>query len=235
MVFPVVRYGCESWTVKKAEHQRIDAIKLQCWRRLLWIPWTARRSNQSFLMEISPEYSLKGLMLKLKLQYQDARDDSLEKALMLGKIESKNVGGGINWNGWIALLTQWTWVWVNSRSWWWTGMPGMLQSMGLQRVGHDWVTELNWTGWFCFFKFLPGKDGIFVGEITWCLGFDLISSRGKKINSLWGNMLISSCCYSDPFSTLQCSGPYPESWSWRDCLNKSKLTPGFQLLSNKGL
>ena len=90
MVFPVVMYGCESWTVKKAERQRIDAFELWCWRRLLRVPWTARRSNQSILKEINPEYSLEGLMLKLKLQYFDhlmRRINSLEKILMLGKIE----------------------------------------------------------------------------------------------------------------------------------------------------
>ena len=96
MVFPVVMYGCESWTIKKAEHQRIDAFELWCWRRLLRVPWTARRSNQSILKEISPEYSLKGLMLKLKLQYFShlmRRNDSLEKTLMLGKIEGRRSRG----------------------------------------------------------------------------------------------------------------------------------------------
>ncbi|WP_426698478.1 hypothetical protein [Alistipes communis] len=95
MVFPVVMYGCESWTVKKAEHRRIDAFELWCWRRLLRVPWTARRSNQSILKEISPEYSLEGLMLKLKLQYFGhlmRRADSLEKTLMLGKIEGRRRG-----------------------------------------------------------------------------------------------------------------------------------------------
>ena len=90
MVFPVVMYGCESWTIKKAEHRRIDAFGLWCWRRLLRVPWTARRFNQSILNEISPEYSLEGLMLKLKLQYFAhlmQRTDSIEKTLMLGKIE----------------------------------------------------------------------------------------------------------------------------------------------------
>ena len=89
-IFPVVMYGCEGWTIKKAEHQRIDALKLWCWRRLLRVPWVARRSNQSTLKEISPEYSLEGLLLKLKLQYSGhlmQRTDSLEKTLMLGKIE----------------------------------------------------------------------------------------------------------------------------------------------------
>ena len=96
MVFPVVMYGCESWTIKKAEHQRIDAFELWCWRRLLRVPWTARRSNQSILKEISPGCSLEGLMLKLKLQYFDhlmRRVDSLEKTLMLGKIEGKRRRG----------------------------------------------------------------------------------------------------------------------------------------------
>ena len=92
MVFPIVMYWCESWTIKKAERQRIDAFELWCWRRLLRIPWTARKSNQSILKEISPEYSLEGLMLKLKLQYFGhlmRRTDSFEKTLMLGKIEGR--------------------------------------------------------------------------------------------------------------------------------------------------
>ena len=96
MVFPVVMYGCESWTIKKAERQRIDAFELWCWRRLLRVPWTARRSNQSILKEICPEYSLEGLMLKLKLQYFDhlmGRADSFEKTLMLGKIEDRRRRG----------------------------------------------------------------------------------------------------------------------------------------------
>ena len=96
MVFPVVKYGCESWTIKKAECQRIDVFELWCWRRLLRVPWTARRTNQSILKEISPEYSLEGLMLKLKLQYFGhliQRTDSLEKTLMLGKIEGRRRRG----------------------------------------------------------------------------------------------------------------------------------------------
>ena len=96
MVFPVVMHGCESWTIKKAEHQRIDAFKLWCWKKLLRVPWTAKRSNQSILKEISPEYSLEGLMLKLKLQYFGhlmRRANSLEKTLMLGKIESRTRRG----------------------------------------------------------------------------------------------------------------------------------------------
>ena len=96
MVFPVIMYGCESWTIKKAERQKIDAFELWCWRRLFRVPWTARRSNQSILKEISPEYSLEGLMLKLKLQYFGhlmQRIDSFEKTLMLGKIEGRRRRG----------------------------------------------------------------------------------------------------------------------------------------------
>ena len=146
IVFPVVVYGCENWSIKKAEHWRTDAFELRWWRRLLRVPWTARRSNQSVLKEISPEYSLEGLMVKLKFQYFGClmwRADSFEKILMLGKIEGRWRGDDRGWDGWMASPTQWTWLWVNSGSWWWTGRPGVLQSMGLQRVG---LTEwLNWT------------------------------------------------------------------------------------------
>ena len=151
MVFPIVLCGGESWTIKKAEHWRIDAFELWCWRRVLRIPWTARRSNQSILKEVSPEYSLEGLILKLKLQYFGhlmRRTNSFEKTVMLGKIEGRRRRDDRGWDGWMASLTRWTWVWVSSRSWWWTGKSGVLQSMGLQRVGHDWVTELNWTEFF---------------------------------------------------------------------------------------
>ena len=145
MVFSVVMYGCESWTIKNAEHQRTDAFELWCWRRLLRVPWTARRSNQSILKEISPEYSLGGLMLKLKLQYFGhlmRRADSFEKTLILGKIEGRRRRGWRGWDGWMASPTQWTWVWVNSRSWWWTGKPGVLHSMGL--IESDTTERLNW-------------------------------------------------------------------------------------------
>ena len=140
MVFPVVMYGCESWTVKKAEHRRIDTFELWCWRRPLRVPWTARRSNQSILKEISPGCSFEGLMLKLKLQYFGylmQKADSLEKTLMLGKIEGGRRRGRYRMRCWMASPTQWTWVWVDSGSWWWTGRPGVLRFTGLQRVGHD--------------------------------------------------------------------------------------------------
>ena len=140
--------GCESWTKKRAEHQRFDAFELWCWRRLLRVPWTARRSNQSILREISPEYSLEGLMLKLKLQYFGhliQRDDSFEKTWCWETLRAGGEGDDRGWDGWMASPTQWTWVWVDSGSWWWTGRPGVLQFMGSQRVRHDWVTELNWS------------------------------------------------------------------------------------------
>ena len=151
MIFPVVIYGCENWTIKKAERQRIDAFELWYWRRLLRVAWTERRSNQSILKEISPEYSLEGLMLKLKLQYFGLlmwRIDSFEKTLMLGKIKGPDAGGegdDRGWDGWMASLTWRKSVWVSSGSWRWIGKPGMLQSIRFQRVGHNWATELNWT------------------------------------------------------------------------------------------
>ena len=121
MVYPVVMYGCEIWTIKKAECPRIDAFELWCWRRLLRVPWTARRSSQSILKEISPGCSLEGLMLKLKLQYFGHlmwRVDSLEKALMLGGLGVGGEGDDRGWDGWMASPTRWIWVWVNSGSWW---------------------------------------------------------------------------------------------------------------------
>ena len=143
MIFPVVIYGCEIWTIRKAERWRTDAFDLWCWRRLLRVPWTAKRSNQSILKEISPEYSLEGLMLKLKLQYFGHcmwRTDSLEKTLILGKIESGRRRGWqrMRWHP----LTQWTWVWARLESWWWTGKPGVLQSMGSQsEIRLNWLTD----------------------------------------------------------------------------------------------
>ena len=144
MVFPVVMYGCESWTMKKAERRRINTSELWCWRRFLRVPWTARRSNQSVLDEVSPEYSLEGLMLKLKLPYSGhliQSTDSLEKTLMLGRLKVGGEGDRRR-DGWMTSPTRRTWVWASSGSWWWTGKPGMLQSMGLQRVRQDWATEL---------------------------------------------------------------------------------------------
>ena len=117
VVFPVVMYRCESWTIKKAEYQRTDTFILWFWRRLLRVPRTARRSYQSILKEINPEYSLQGLMLKLKLQYFGhlvQRANSLEKTLVLWKIEGRRRRGNRGWDGWMVSPTQWTWVWANS-------------------------------------------------------------------------------------------------------------------------
>ena len=142
-------YWCESWTIKKAEHWRIAAFELWCWRRLLRVPWTARRSNQSILKEISPGCSLEGLMLKLETPILGPPD---VKNWLIWKdpderLKVREEGDDRGWDGWTASLAQWTRVWVSSRSWQWTGKPGLLQSMGSQRVRHDWATYLkrNWT------------------------------------------------------------------------------------------
>ena len=148
MVFPVVMCRCESWTIKKAECQRTDAFKLWFWRRFLRIPWSTRRSNQSILKEISLGCSLDGLMLKLKFQYFGHlmwRANSLKRHWCWEGLGAGGERDDRGWDGWMATLTRWMWAWVNSGSWWWTGRPGVLQFMGLQRVGHDWVTEFNWT------------------------------------------------------------------------------------------
>ena len=146
MVFPVVIYGCESWTIKKAESWRIDAFELWCWRRLLGMPWTARKSIQSILKEISPGCSLEGLMLKLKLQYFGhlmGRADSLENTLMLGMIEGRRRRGWQRMRWLDGITDSMAWVWVDSGSWWWTGRPGMLSSWG--HIESDMTECLNWT------------------------------------------------------------------------------------------
>ena len=166
MVFPVLMYGCESWTVKKAECQRIDAFELLSWRRLLRFPWTARKSNQSILKEIIPEYSLEGLMLKLKLQYFGhlmQRTDSFDKILMLGNIEGGRRRGWQRMRWLDGISNSVDMSWVCSGNWWWMGKPGMLQSMGSQSQTRlsDWteiaavvffpktsVTNISWQLYF---------------------------------------------------------------------------------------
>ena len=132
----------ESWVPKN------DAFELWCWRRLLRVPWTARRSIQSIIKEISLRCSLEGLMLKLKLQYLGHimwRVDSLERPWCWEGLGAGGEGVDRGWDGWMASPTWWAWVWVNSGSLWWIERPGVLQFMGLQRVRHNWVTDLNWT------------------------------------------------------------------------------------------
>ena len=147
IVFPVVMYGCESWTVKKAEHRRIDAFELWCWRRLLSpLDW-----------EIQPVHSEGDQPLDF-FGRNDAKAETPilwpphAKSWLIGKrfwcwqrLRAGGEGDDRGWDGWMASLTGWTWVWVNSGRWWWTGRPGVLQFMELQRVGHKWMTELNWT------------------------------------------------------------------------------------------
>ena len=145
MVFPVVMYECERWTVKKAERRRIDAFELWCWRRLLRVPWIARRSNQSIVKEISPVFTGCWNWNFNTLATWCEELTHLKRLWCWETFKAGEEGDDRGWDGWMASLTQWTWVWIGSGSWWWTGMPGVLWFMGSQRVGHDWVTELNWT------------------------------------------------------------------------------------------
>ena len=145
VVFPVVMYGCESWTIMKAESRLTDAFELQCWRRLLRVPWTARRSNHSIPKDISPEFSLEGLILKLKLQFFGhlmQRADLLKRPCCWERLKARGEGDDRGWDGWMASRTGWTWVWASSGRWWWTGRPGVLPSKGHTRPS-NW-TERNW-------------------------------------------------------------------------------------------
>ena len=140
-VFPVVMYRCENWAIK-TKCWRIDAFELWWWRRFLRVPWTARRSNQSILKEISPEYALEELMLKLQyFGHLLQRTNSLKRPWCWERLKAGGEGDGRGWDGWMATLTQWTWVWANCGRYCRTGRPGMLQPMGSQEVGHDWATE----------------------------------------------------------------------------------------------
>ena len=146
MVFPVVMYGCESWIIKKAEHLRIDAFEQWCWRRLECpldckeIKPVNPKENQSWNIHWKDwSWNSKTLATWCKELTHWKRPWCWER------LKARGEGDNRGWDGWMASLTQWTWVWVNSRSWWWTGRPSMLRSMELQRVGQDWATELNWT------------------------------------------------------------------------------------------
>ena len=150
-VFPVIMYGCESWTIKQAESWRIDTFELWCWKRPLRVPWTARRSIQSILKD--------RVHSVLNINWKDWcwswNSNTLatwckelthwKRPWCWERLKAGGEGDNRGWDGWMASLPRWTWVWASSRSWWWSGKPGVLQSMGSQRVGHDWPTELNWT------------------------------------------------------------------------------------------
>ena len=216
VVFPVVMHRCESWTVKKAEHWRIDAFELWCWRGLLRVPWTSRRSNQSILKEITPKYSLEGLMLKLKLQYFGhlmRRTDSLEKTLMLEKTEGRRRRDDKGWDGWMASPTQWTWVWINSGSWWWTGRPDVLQSMGSQRAEQNQATELNWTKQVFENRLLKWE--------TWC--------SPSHVHWNWWPELYRDICNREAPRILEWVAiPFSRTYSWpRDWTQVSHIAGRF--------
>ena len=147
MVFSVVMYGCESWTIKKAKRQRIDAFELWCWRRLLRVPWITRRSNQLVLKEISPEYHWKDWCwswISNTLATWCEEPTHCKRPWCWERLKAEGEGDYRGWDGWMASLTWWTWIWASSGSWWWTGKPGVLQSsMGLYKL--DMTEWLNWS------------------------------------------------------------------------------------------
>ena len=148
MVFPVVMNGCKSWTVKKAECWRIDAFELWCWRRLLRVPWTARRANQSILKRSVLGVHWRDWCWSWNSNILAISCEELthwKRPWCWEGLRAGGEGDDRGWDGWIAWLTRWTWFWVNSRSWWWTGRPGMLWFMWSLRFGHNSVTEMNWT------------------------------------------------------------------------------------------
>ena len=181
-------YGCESWTINKAECWRIDAFELWCWRRLLKVPWTARKSNQSILKEISPEYSLEELMLKLTLQYLATWCEELthlKRPWCWERLKAGGEGDDQGWDDWMASPTQWTWV--SSGSSWWTGKPGLLQSTGCQSDMTEW---LNWTDGKI--PYLPPpptilETGIQNNLFSTEAGQDILAQTvGRKVN--WGKI-----------------------------------------------
>ena len=154
IVFPVVMYGCESWTIKKAEHGRIDAFELWCWRRLLRVPWTTRLSNKSVLNFHWKDWCWSWISNTLATWCEELTHWKSPWCWEI--LKARGEGNNRGWDGWMASRTRWTWVWASSGSWWWTEKPGVLQSMWSQRVRHDWATELNWK---------EGKNAVDGGEL----------------------------------------------------------------------
>ena len=147
-VFPVVMYGCESWTIKKAERRRIDAFELWCWKKLLRVPWSTRSSTSPSERKSVLNIHWKDRCWSWNFSTLGSWCEELtywKRPWCWERLKVGGEGDDRGWDDWMALLIQCTWTWVNSGSWWWTGKPGVLQSIGLQRVGHDWVTEMNWT------------------------------------------------------------------------------------------
>ena len=141
-------YGCKSWTIKKPECWKIDAFQLCCWRRLLRVPWTARKSKP-----VNPEENQPWIFIGRRKNRSWSCSTTwceelthLKRPWCWERLRAGGEGDNRGWDGWMASLTRWTWVWASSQSWRWTGKPGVLQSIGSQRVGHDWVIELNWKG-----------------------------------------------------------------------------------------
>ena len=224
VVFPVVMYGCESWTIKKAERRRTDAFKLWCRRRLLRVPWTARRSSQSILKEISPGCSLEGLMLKLKLQYFGHLITHWKRPWCWQGLGAGGEGDDRGWDGWMASPTQWIWAWVNSGSWWWTGRPGVLRFMGSQIVRHDWVTGLNRWGLGITFLIVPSFGTSFTAitvlnsgwphylSFTGCMDFPPRRIVFKQSIVVWSLSRVQ--LFAAPWTAAcQTSAPFTISWS----------------------
>ena len=183
MVFPVVMYGCESWSVKKAECWRINAFELWYWRRLLRVPWTARRSNQSILKEMGVHWKDCCWSRNSNTLATWCKElTHWKRPWCWERLKAGGEGDNREWDGWMASPTQWTWVWVNSRSWWWTGRPGVLWFIGSQRVGHDWATEL---------KYLSGDH---LGLVTLCIS---LNRADEKYSSVPGLTLSLKWCFTD--------------------------------------